>query len=110
MVYSARFFVPVSPESIDESQSPFIMQFSPFKAILMKTMSDVDVLFGCRVFEGPRKLQDLVSGRQGMCLVGFRRTMAAQLGVNGFDRTERRAFHTAEPLHASRSLGLPTQV
>ena len=31
--------------------APFIMQVPSFKAVLMKAMPYVDVLFGCRVFE-----------------------------------------------------------
>merc|ERR1712012_781699 len=61
VVYSAGFFVTVSPESIEIASSrcneqgktycmnlsaPFIMQVPPFKAVLMKTMPNVDVLFG----------------------------------------------------------------
>ena len=61
VVYSARFFVTVSPGSIEIASShcseqgktygmspsaPLIIQVSPFKAVLMKTMPNVDVLFG----------------------------------------------------------------
>ena len=44
----------------------FIMQVPPFKAVPMKTLPDVDVhRCGGRVHL-PRKLQDLVGGRQGL--------------------------------------------
>ena len=58
VVYSAGFFVTVSPGSIEIESShcseqgktycmnlsaPFIMQVPPFKAVMMKTMPDVDV-------------------------------------------------------------------
>ena len=58
VVYSAGFFVTVSPGSIEIASwhcseqgktycmnlsAPFIMQVPPFKAVLMKTMPDVDV-------------------------------------------------------------------
>merc|ERR1719284_316009 len=61
VVYSAGFFVTVSPESMELASShcnqanktyclnlsaPFIMQVPPFKAVLMKTLPNVDVLFG----------------------------------------------------------------
>ena len=81
VVYSAGFFVTVSPGSIEIASShcseqgktycmnlsaPFIMQVPPFKAVLMKTMPDLDVhRCGGRVHL-PRKLQDLVGGRQGL--------------------------------------------
>eukprot|EP00450_Noctiluca_scintillans_P004816 CAMPEP_0194502548 /NCGR_PEP_ID=MMETSP0253-20130528/26108_1 /TAXON_ID=2966 /ORGANISM="Noctiluca scintillans" /LENGTH=474 /DNA_ID=CAMNT_0039344711 /DNA_START=40 /DNA_END=1464 /DNA_ORIENTATION=- len=61
VVYSAGFFITVSPESIELASShcnekgktycmnlsaPFIMEVPPFKEVLMKTMPNIDVLFG----------------------------------------------------------------
>ena len=55
-VYSAKFFVTVSLDSIASSHgedrkthcsnlgAPFIMQFPPFKAVLRNTIPNVDVL------------------------------------------------------------------
>ena len=63
--------------------APFIMQIPSFRAVLMKAMPYVDVLFGCRGFESEDipgytvveavftylELEDLVSGRQGLCFI-----------------------------------------
>ena len=61
VVYSTGFFIKVSPESITLASShcnvkgktyymnlsaPFIMEVPPFKEVLMKTMPNIDVLFG----------------------------------------------------------------
>merc|ERR1712032_250541 len=61
VVYSAGFFITVSPESIEKASkhcnaegkiycmnlsAPFIMEVPPFKATLMKTMPNIDFLFG----------------------------------------------------------------
>ena len=46
--------------------APFIMQVPPFKAVLMKTLPDDHVHRGGGRVHLPRKLQDLVGGRQGL--------------------------------------------
>ena len=100
-VYSAGFFVTVSRGSIEIASShcseqgktycmnlsaPFIMQVPPFKVVLMKTMPDVDVQRGGGRFHLPRKLQDLVGGRQGLCFLltvcePFRHSWASRTSV-----------------------------
>lgn len=61
IIYSAGFFITVSPESIKLASmeaaktgalycmnlsAPFIMQVPPFKAVLVETMPYIDILFG----------------------------------------------------------------